>query len=227
VSDRPVDLLSENVDCVLRGGDLTDQSLVARRIGNFHTLVCATPGYLERHGMPVHPRDIEQGKHVVVNHFSPRTGRVYPFVFSRGEERYEVQGRHRVSVNDSSAALAAALAGLGIVYTATFMAQPYIAAGLLRPVLVDWCSESVPIHVVYPPNRHLSAKLRVFVDWVAELFARSDQIQRQCSLPGCMAAAIAAGSTGVPVAPAPAAPSAAMEPSETLTQAAARTLMTG
>ena len=94
-----------------------------------------------------------------------------------------MQGRHRVSVNDSSAALAAALAGLGIVNTATFMAQPYIAAGLLRPVLVDWCSESVPIHVVYPPNRHLSAKLRVFVDWVADLFARSDLVKRRCGMP--------------------------------------------
>jgi DNA-binding transcriptional LysR family regulator len=177
--------------------------------------------------MPTHPRDIEQGRHVVVNHFSARTGRVYPFVFNRGEERYEVQGRHQVSVNDSSAALAAALAGLGIVNTATFMAQPYIAAGLLRPVMVDWCSESVPIHVVYPPNRHLSAKLRVFVDWVADLFARSDQIQRQCGLPGCMAAAIAAGSRDIAAAPAPALASATMALSETRAQEAPRTLMTG
>ncbi len=228
VTDRPVDLLSENVDCVLRGGEITDQSLVARRIGNFHTLVCATPGYLERHGTPEHPRDIEQGEHVVVNHFSSRTGRIYPFVFERGEERYEVQGRHRVSVNDSSAALAAALAGLGIVNTATFMAQPYIAAGLLRPVLVDWCSESVPIHVVYPPNRHLSAKLRVFVDWVADLFARSDQIQRQCSLPGCMAAAIAAGRAGLSTVPALAdMPAALAVPPAALAQEAARTLAAG
>lgn len=228
VTDRPVDLISENVDCVLRGGEINDQSLVARRIGNFHTLVCATPGYLERHGTPGHPRDIEQGEHVVVNHFSSRTGRIYPFVFERGEERHEVQGRHRVSVNDSSAALAAALAGLGIVNTATFMAQPYIAAGLLRPVLVDWCSESVPIHVVYPPNRHLSAKLRVFVDWVADLFARSDQIQRQCSLPGCMAAAIAAGRAGLSTVPALAdIPAALAVPPEALAQEAARTLAAG
>lgn len=227
VSDRPVDLLSENVDCVLRGGELTDQSLVARRIGNFHTLVCATPGYLERHGMPTHPRDIEQGGHVVVNHFSARTGRIYPFVFNRGEERYEVQGRHQVAVNDSSAALAAALAGLGIVNTATFMAQPYIAAGLLRPVLADWCSESVPIHVVYPPNKHLSAKLRVFVDWVADLFARSEQIQRQCSLPGCMAAAIAAARQGISVAPAPAATPAAVPAYATQAQGADSGLVAG
>jgi DNA-binding transcriptional LysR family regulator len=193
VSDRPVDLIGENVDCVLRGGELSDPSLVARRVGNFHTLVCATPGYLARHGTPQHPRELEDGEHKVVSHFSAITGRAWPFVFTRGDERLEVEGRHTVAVNDSGAALTAALAGLGIVNTATFMAQPYIRAGLLRPVLVDWCAESVPIHVVYPPNRHLSAKLRVFVDWVAELFARSDEIQRQCSLPGCMAAALAAG----------------------------------
>jgi LysR family transcriptional regulator for bpeEF and oprC len=183
VSDRPVDLIGENVDCVLRGGELTDQSLVARRIGEFHTIVCASPDYLERYGVPRHPHELQDGEHTVVNYFSHRTGRVFPFSFRKGSEQIEVQGRHRLSVNDSNANLAAGLAGLGIVRTSTFMAQSHIDAGRLQPLLLDWCSESIPIHVVYPPNRHLSAKLRVFVDWVAELFARSDLIQRKCCLP--------------------------------------------
>lgn len=183
VGDRPVDLIGENVDCVLRGGELTDQSLVARRIGEFHTIVCASPEYLKRHGVPKHPHELEDGDHTVVSFFSHRTGRVFPFAFRKGSEQIEVQGRHKLSVNDSNATLAAGLAGLGIVRTSTFMAQSHIDAGRLQPVLLDWCSESIPIHVVYPPNRHLSAKLRVFVDWVAELFARSDLIQRKCCLP--------------------------------------------
>lgn len=182
-SDRPVDLIGENVDCVLRGGELTDQSLVARRIGEFHTIVCASPDYLERHGTPQHPHELEDGDHTVVNFFSHRTGRVFPFSFRKGSEQIELLGRHRLSVNDSNANLAAGLAGLGIMRTTTFMAQPHIDAGRLQPLLLDWCSESIPIHVVYPPNRHLSAKLRVFVDWVAELFARSDLIHRKCCLP--------------------------------------------
>lgn len=88
-----------------------------------------------------------------------------------------------LSVNDASALLAAGLAGLGVIRTSTFMAQMHIGAGHLVPLLLDWCADAVPIYVVYPPNRHLSAKVRVFVDWVADLFARSDLIHRKCSLP--------------------------------------------
>jgi LysR family transcriptional regulator for bpeEF and oprC len=183
VSDRPVDLIGENVDCVLRGGDLTDQSLVARRIGEFHLIYCATPAYLKRYGMPLHPHDIQEKDHRVINYFMHRTGRIYPFTFTKDGERIEFEARHLVSVNDSNANLAAGLAGLGIVRTTTFMAKSYIDSGLLQPLLLDWCADSIPIYVVYPPNRHLSTKLRVFVDWVAELFARSDLVQRKCSLP--------------------------------------------
>jgi DNA-binding transcriptional LysR family regulator len=183
VSDRPVDLIGENVDCVLRAGELTDQSLVARRIGEFHVIACATPDYLKRHGVPQHPLDIEEKDHTVVTYFSHNTGRVRTYAFTKGHERIEVQGRHRLSVNDANSVLSAGLAGLGIFRTATFMAQPHIRAGLLQPVLLDWCADSIPIHVVYPPNRHLSAKVRVFVDWVADLFAHSELIQRKCCMP--------------------------------------------
>jgi DNA-binding transcriptional LysR family regulator len=171
VSDRPVDLVGENVDCALRVGVLTDPSLVARRIGNFHLVVCAAPIYLKRHGVPLHPRDIEDKDHTVVSYFSYRTGRARALTLTKDGERIHIQARHRLSVDDANAALAAGLAGLGIIRTATLMAQPHIEAGRLQPLLLDWCAESIPLHVVYPPNRHLSAKVRVFVDWVAELFA--------------------------------------------------------
>lgn len=184
VSDRPVDLIGENVDCVLRGGEITDQSLVARRIGEFHTILCASPAYLKRYGAPKHPTELEDGDHRIVRYLSHRTGRPYPLQFRQGERQFEINGRYTVAVNDSTANLTAGLAGLGLVRTATFMAQPHIASGALVPVLLDWCNESIPLYVVYPPNRHLSAKLRVFVDWVAELFARSDLIQRKCCMPG-------------------------------------------
>lgn len=183
VSDRPVDLIGENVDCVLRGGEITDQSLVARRIGEFHTILCATPDYLKRRGLPKHPNDLEGDTHRVVSYFSHRTGRPYPLTFTKDGERLELSPRYTVSVNDSTANLVAGLAGLGIVRTTTFQARTHIDNGTLVPMLLDWCADSIPIHVVYPPNRHLSTKLRVFVDWVAELFARSDLIQRKCCLP--------------------------------------------
>jgi DNA-binding transcriptional LysR family regulator len=183
VSDRPVDLIGENVDCVLRGGELTDQSLVARRIGEFHYIYCASPTYLKRHGVPQHPSEIENAKHTVVNRFSPSTGRVYPFNFQKDGVRLEIEGRHTLSVSDSNANLAAGLAGLGIIRSATFMVAPYVERGALQPVLLDWCADTIPIHVVYPPNRHLSAKVRVFVDWAVDLFAKSDLIHRKCSMP--------------------------------------------
>jgi LysR family transcriptional regulator for bpeEF and oprC len=156
---------------------------VARRIGEFHLILAATPDYLKRHGTPAHPRDLENGTHRVVNYFSHRTGRPYPFTFTKGKERIELVAPHVLSVNDSSANLEAGLAHLGIVRTTTFQAQPQFASGALVPLLLDWCADTIPIYVVYPPNRHLSTKLRVFVDWVADLFARSDLIQRRCSMP--------------------------------------------
>jgi DNA-binding transcriptional LysR family regulator len=183
VSDRPVDLMAENVDCVVRGGEITDQSLVARRIGEFHTILSASPTYIRRHGLPQRPQQLEDSGHRVINYFSHRTGRPFPLLFQREGEKLEVNARHTLSVNDSGAALAAGLAGLGIVQSATFMAQPHIASGALVPVLLDWCAETIPLYVVYPPNRHLSTKVRVFVDWVVDLFARSDLIQRKCCMP--------------------------------------------
>ena len=131
VSDRPVDLISENVDCVVRGGTLTDQSLVARRIGEFHFIACATPEYLKRHGVPTHPSELDHG-HTVVRFFSPRTGRAFPFDFAKDGERLEIHGRYIVSVNDSNAYLAAGLAGLGIIQGPTFMVQRHVARGELR-----------------------------------------------------------------------------------------------
>ncbi len=89
--------------------------------------------------------------------------------------------QHTSRARSSSASLAGALSPQR---TTTFQARPYFDSGLLVPLLLDWCADTIPIHVVYPPNRHLSTKLRVFVDWVADLFARSDLIQRRCCLPG-------------------------------------------
>ncbi|MFI5443813.1 LysR substrate-binding domain-containing protein [Polaromonas sp. UC242_47] len=182
VSDRPVDIIGDNVDCVVRGGELQDQSLVARRIGEFNLISCAAPAYLKRHGTPQHPDELSQG-HTLVRYISPRTGRLFPIELCRDGEEVEVHGRHLLAVNDSNAGVAAALAGLGIIHTLTLLVQDHISSGRLEPLFTGWCSEPAPIHVVYPPNRHLSNKVRVFVDWIAELFAKNDLIQRKSTLP--------------------------------------------
>ncbi len=178
VTDRPVDLVGENVDCVVRGGELTDQSLIARRIGELHMVTCAAPSYLAHHGEPTHPSELET-QHRVVSYFSAGSGRAFPFTFSLENERHEVRGQSFIAVNDGNAYVSAALAGLGIVQAPVFMVDAHVASGALKPVLAEWNADVIPLHVVYPPNRHLSNRLRVFVDWVAGVIARSELIQRR------------------------------------------------
>ncbi|MDP9138162.1 MAG: LysR family transcriptional regulator [Pseudomonadota bacterium] len=181
VTDRPVDLIAEHVDCVVRAGDLTDQSLIARRVGELRFITCAAPAYLARHGEPRHPTDLEKD-HYVVSYFSTRTGKAFPLSFRSKGETVELVGRYVVSVNDGNAYLEAALVGMGVAQVPAFMAQRHLASGALQLVLTDWKTEPLPLHVVYPPNRHLSNKLRVFVDWIADLFATHDLIQRRSAL---------------------------------------------
>ncbi len=171
VTDRPVNLVSDNVDCVIRGGTLTDQSLVARRIATVDFMTCATPEYVRRHGLPSHPSEIETA-HQVVNYVSAANGRLFPLTFEKDGETLEIEGRHVLAVNEASAYMVAGMSGLGIFQPVRFMAESRIASGELVQVLPEWGAGTLPIYVVYPSNRHLSAKVRAFVDWVVELFAQ-------------------------------------------------------
>lgn len=168
VSDRAIDLLVDNVDCVLRVGPVQDAGLVARRVGQIHFCTCAAPAYLARHGTPTDPRELDSEAHLAVGYFSSRTGRVFPFVFHREGERLEVQGRRRLDVNDSNAYVAAGLAGLGVVQVARYAVEDELARGELVPLFDGWHHSAVPIYVVYSPNRYVSARMRVFIDWVAQ-----------------------------------------------------------
>ena len=172
VSQKPVDLIGENVDCVLRAGEVTDQSLVARRIGEYHRIMCASPSYLKRFGVPQHPSDLQDERHRVITYFA-RGSEHFSYVLQRGDERYEVNARWSIALNEGGAMLVAGLVGLGIARTAPFMAAPHLAAGTLQVVLPEWSAGVWPLYVVYPPNRHVSAKLRVFIDWAVDLFART------------------------------------------------------
>ncbi|MBL0919625.1 MAG: LysR family transcriptional regulator [Hydrogenophaga sp.] len=170
VSDRPVDLVGEAVDCVIRGGTMTDQSLVARRIAQMAFTTVASPAYLKRHGVPVGPQELLDGRHLMVSYFSAGTGRIVPAPYVRGDERFDITGQGVISVNESTAHLNAALAGLGLVQTFDPIVQPHIESGALVEVLADWAPPPMPFYVAYPPNRNVSGKLRVFVDWVVEVF---------------------------------------------------------
>lgn len=177
VTDRSVDLLVDNVDCVIRGGELVDQSLVARRVANVPLMTVASPAYLKAHGTPTHPEQLET-EHHMVNHFSTRNGQPFTNEFSKDDQLLEISGRYKLSVNESNALTAAVLAGLGVAQIATLTALPLIERGELVQVLGDWKCYTVPLYVVYPPNRHLSAKVRAFVEWVVELFAQHPRMSR-------------------------------------------------
>lgn len=201
-SDRPVDLLEEGVDCVIRGGEITDLSLVARRVGSLKFLTCASPAYLEEYGIPQTPADIE--RHMGVHYFSSKTGKAYAFDFTKDGITTTAYGRRRISLNDGDACLAAGLAGAGIVQLPTYMVQDYIAKGELAIVLGCYLSEDFPIYALYPQNRHLSSKVRVFIDWIAELFESNDLVQTRSTYPAASLKEVENASS--PVNPTPAIP---------------------
>ncbi len=170
VGDRTVDYLAENVDCALRAGTPADQSLIARRVSEIEMITCAAPLYVEKFGLPQRPEELET-EHYSVNYFRAQNNRTVPFEFRKDNESIEVNPRYIVSVNDSRTYMTAALAGLGLAQIPIFMAREPLARGELVQTLSEWTRESLPLYVVYPPNRHLSNKVRVFVDWLVKLLA--------------------------------------------------------
>lgn len=171
VSDRTVDLIGENVDCVVRGGELTDQSLMARHVGDLQLGVYAAPSYLERAGTPSHPRDLQDTHHRIVGFLWARTGKLFPYAMHCDGERINVLGRYVLSVDDGNAYLAAGLAGMGVLWLPNYMAKDHAARGELIPLFENWQLDPMPMYIAFPPNRHVSTKLRVFIEWIAELMA--------------------------------------------------------
>jgi DNA-binding transcriptional LysR family regulator len=171
-SDRKVDLVGERVDCVIRAGAISDPSLIARQLGFLPQTMVTTPGYLETHGVPVHPDDLETG-HQLIRYTYAGSTRQLPIELTRDGQSITVRGKHFVSLNDSGAMLAATLAGLGIMHGPAFITGRHVDSGALIQVLGDWHAPPVPLYIVYPANRHLSARVRVFVDWMLELFRNS------------------------------------------------------
>ncbi|ACC57814.1 TPA: multidrug efflux transcriptional repressor AdeL [Acinetobacter baumannii] len=170
LNDRPVDLVGEAVDCAIRVGELKDSSLIARRIGTFQCATAASPIYLEKYGEPTSIEDLQKN-HKAIHFFSSRTGRNFDWDFVVDDLIKSVSVRGRVSVNDGDAYIDLALQGFGIIQGPRYMLTNHLESGLLKEVLPQWTPAPMPISAVYLQNRHLSLKVKVFVDWVAELFA--------------------------------------------------------
>jgi LysR family transcriptional regulator, regulator for bpeEF and oprC len=178
--ERRADLIEEGIDCAVWSGEIEESNFVARRVGFLYFATCASPGYLVEHGRPEHPSDL--ARHRCINHFSPRTGRVADWVFSKGGARLQVSLAGHISLEDENSYVAAAEAGLGIAQIPAFVLKESLERGTLDLVLGDWFPEPSPLYVVYPQHRHLSSRIRVFVDWVAELLSEHDGIQLRSTL---------------------------------------------
>lgn len=183
VIDHMVDLIADNVDCMIHTGKISDLSLVARRIATLPFVTVASPAYLARHGTPLHPHDLEKKGHVMVNHLAGRTRRMDVLEFNKAGERIEIEGFFKVAANESNALTAAVVAGLGISQLTEFIAAPLLESGQLIRILPEWSREPLVVYAVYPPNRHLSARVRVFVDWAAQLCSKRSQLARGQGVP--------------------------------------------
>ncbi|ARP80027.1 LysR family transcriptional regulator [Bordetella genomosp. 8] len=169
VSDRSIDLIGDNVDCVIRGGVPNNATLVARPVGHAVMVTCASPAYLKQYGVPAYPLELQNG-HRLVNYISTQNNRAVPFRFRHNGEKTEIKGEHQVGVNESNAHLAACLAGLGIIQTFTYAAGPALRSGALVEILEKWRPPPYPFSVIYPQNRYVARRLRVFIDWLVEVF---------------------------------------------------------
>jgi DNA-binding transcriptional LysR family regulator len=174
--NRLADLVAEGIDCAIRLGEVTEQLLVARRVGEFRFRTCAAPELLARHAMPATPDDLHGLP--TIGMASSRDGRPLPFRFAGKPEEVQISFSHRLIVNDTNSLVAAGVAGLGIIQAPSYCVHDDLREGRLVGVLDDCCTGNIPISVIYPPNRYVSAKVRVFIDWVVELFERHELLKR-------------------------------------------------
>lgn len=175
--NRQADLVAEGIDCAIRVGEVTEQFLVARRVGEFRLYTCGATALFPPHGLPATPADL--ASFPTIGMTSSQTNRPLPFQFAKDGEVLELSFSHRLVANDTNSYVAAGLAGLGIIQAPTYCVHAAIAEGKLVPLLDEWRTRSIPIHVIYPPNRYLSAKVRVFIDWVVTLFERDELLRRE------------------------------------------------
>ncbi|HSW13083.1 MAG TPA: LysR family transcriptional regulator [Solimonas sp.] len=168
LSDKVVNLIEEGFDVGIRIGNLRDSTLIARRIADNRFVLCAAPAYIEAKGAPDHPDELT--RHACLEYSYSSAPGSWIFESPTGDEiTVNVQGRLRA--NNGEFLTGAALKGLGIMLAPDFIARPHLAAGSLVPVLAHFVPRRSAIHAVYPANRHLSSKVRTFIDFLAGRFS--------------------------------------------------------
>jgi DNA-binding transcriptional LysR family regulator len=171
--DRLVDALREGIDCVVRVGKLRDSDMVARRLGELKEITCAAPAYLQRFGTPHSLEDL-QG-HRMVGFRSSATGALVPLEFNVNGQPLTLALPATVSVSAAESLVAAARMGLGIIQVPHYHLHDDLAAGKLVPLLPQFPSTPMPVSLLYPHSRQLSARVRIFIDWFSKIFATRNQ----------------------------------------------------
>jgi LysR family transcriptional regulator for bpeEF and oprC len=170
VTDRALDLVAEGVDCVIRIGELSNSSMIGRRIGTAAMVTCAAPDYLNEFG---HPTDLDDlSRHHAVKYFSGNARKSMEWTFMIGGEEKIFNLRAGILVNDSNAYVEAGLAGFGIMQALGISVDSYLTNGSLVEVLPQFRPRSRPVSVLYPSKVHLAPQVRVFIDWATECFAQ-------------------------------------------------------
>ncbi len=169
VSSRPSELIAGGFDLALQLGELEDSSLVAQRLGFHQTVLCAAPAYLEQHGVPTLPLEVEQ--HNVLMWTPPDRPPFTRIPFSRNGEQNWIRVGGNFSCNDAMALREAALRGGGLVLLPDFAIAEELRDGRLVALLSDFVSHRFPVSVIYPGRAPLSPKLRAFVEYLREAFA--------------------------------------------------------
>ncbi len=170
--DRLIDLVREGVDCVLRAGTLQDSSMVGRRIALLPQVTVASPGYLARHGEPADPAALAApgSTHRAVDYLSSATGKPVPLEFTVDGRVSTLQLPATVSVTGTDLYTGSAVAGLGLVQVPRYRVAAELADGRLQVVLDGFAPPPMPVSVLYSQHRQLSARVRVFTQWLREVF---------------------------------------------------------
>ncbi len=169
--DRLVDLVREGVDCVIRAGAVTESGLIMRRLGTLREITCASPAYLERHGVPTSPDALEG--HAAIGFLSSRTGQTMPLEFTVGVVVRQIRLPGRLTVNNSDTMADLARRGFGLIQAPRYRFEQDLANGVLVEVLREFPPPPTPLTALYPQNRQLAPRLRVFLDWVVKIFAEA------------------------------------------------------
>jgi LysR family transcriptional regulator for bpeEF and oprC len=170
VTDRAVNLVEDSIDCVLRVGPLADSGMIARSIGELPLINVASPDYLAQHGIPAQPADLDA--HRAVRYASPSSGRVEDWEWIEDGTMKTRAMSGSVTVNSAEAYIACCLAGLGLIQIPAYDVKAHIEARELIEVMPDHRAEPMPMTLLYPHRQHVSRRLQVFADWLADLLTR-------------------------------------------------------